>query len=139
MRSSELAEQAGVNVQTLRYYERRGLLPQPERLDSGYRTYGPDAVRIVRFVRHAQRLGFSLEEIDTLLELSAGGPASCEAARELATAKVAELEDKLASVTAMRDSLLRLIDTCGLPRNRRECPLLHAIETDDKPGGPNDE
>ncbi|MGH2862056.1 MAG: MerR family transcriptional regulator [Solirubrobacteraceae bacterium] len=132
MRSSELAEQAGVNVQTLRYYERRGLLPEPERLDSGYRAYGADAVRIVRFVRHAQKLGFSLEEIDTLLDLSAGGPASCEAARELATAKVAELDQKLASVTAMRDSLLRLIDTCVLPRDRRECPLLHAIEADDK-------
>jgi Hg(II)-responsive transcriptional regulator len=139
MRSSELAEQAGVNVQTLRYYERRGLLPQPERLDSGYRAYGADAVRIVRFVRRAQKLGFSLEEIDTLLDLSAGGPASCEAARELATAKVAELDQKLASITAMRDSLLRLIETCALPRGRRECPLLHAIKTDDQPGGPDDE
>ncbi|MDA8069183.1 MerR family transcriptional regulator [Conexibacter sp. DBS9H8] len=139
MRSSELAERAGVNVQTLRYYERRGLLPEPERLDSGYRAYGPDAVQIVRFVRRAQKLGFSLEEIDTLLELSAGGPASCEAARELAGAKVAELDQKLASITTMRDSLLRLIDTCALPRDRRECPLLHAIETEDQPGGTNDD
>lgn len=139
MRSSELAEQAGVNVQTLRYYERRGLLPEPERLDSGYRAYGADAVRIVRFVRRAQKLGFSLEEIDTLLDLCAGGPASCEAARELATTKVAELDQKLASITAMRDSLLRLIDTCALPRNRRECPLLRALETDEQPGGPDEE
>lgn len=139
MRSSELAEQAGVNVQTLRYYERRGLLPEPERLDSGYRAYGPDAVQIVKFVRRAQKLGFSLEEINSLLELSAGGPESCEAARELASAKVAELDQKLASITAMRGSLLRLIDTCALPRDRRECPLLHAIETDDTPGGTDDE
>lgn len=139
MRSSELAERAGVNVQTLRYYERRGLLPEPARLDSGYRAYGADAVRIVRFVRRAQKLGFSLEEIDTLLDLSAGGPESCEAASELATAKVAELDQKLASITAMRDCLLRLIDTCVLPRDRRECPLLHAIENEDKPGGADDE
>ncbi|MGH2884774.1 MAG: MerR family DNA-binding protein, partial [Solirubrobacteraceae bacterium] len=127
------------NVQTLRYYERRGLLPEPERLDSGYRAYGADAVRIVRFVRRAQRLGFSLEEVNTLLELSAGGPASCETARELATAKVAELDQKLACIAAMRDSLLRLIETCALPRDRRECPLLHGIGTDEKPGGPDDE
>jgi MerR family transcriptional regulator, mercuric resistance operon regulatory protein len=134
MRSSELAQRAGVNVQTLRYYERRGLLPEPERLDSGYRAYGAEAVRIVRFVRRAQKLGFSLEEIETLIDLSTGGPASCEVARELATAKVADLDQKLASMTAMRDSLLRLIDTCALPRDRRECPLLHAIETDEEPG-----
>jgi DNA-binding transcriptional MerR regulator len=139
MRSSELAEQSGVNVQTLRYYERRGLLPEPERLDSGYRAYGADAVQIVRFVRRAQKLGFSLQEINTLLELSAGGPASCDAARELASAKVAELDQKLATITAMRDSLLRLIDTCSLPRDRRECPLLHVIETEDTPGDPDDE
>lgn len=139
MRSSELAQQVGVNVQTLRYYERRGLLPEPERLESGYRAYDADAVRIVRFVRRAQKLGFRLEEIDTLLDLSAGGPASCEAARELATAKLAELDEKLASLTAMRESLLRLIDTCGRPRDRRECPLLQAIATYDTPGVPDDE
>ncbi|MGC2192748.1 MAG: MerR family transcriptional regulator [Candidatus Dormiibacterota bacterium] len=72
---------AGVNVQTLRYYERRGILPEPERLDSGYRAYGADAVSIVRFVGRARQLGFSLEEIDSLLDLAAGGPRNCEAAR----------------------------------------------------------
>lgn len=135
MRSSEVAEKAGVNVQTLRYYERRRLLPEPARLTSGYRAYGPDAVRIVRFVRRAQQLGFSLEEIDTLLDLSAGGPRNCDAARALACDKVAQLDEKLGTITAMRDSLLRLIETCALPRARRECPLLHAMDTEEVPGG----
>ncbi|MGH7745381.1 MAG: MerR family DNA-binding protein [Candidatus Dormibacteria bacterium] len=139
MRSSQVAAEAGVNVQTLRYYERRGLLPEPERLDSGYRAYGPDAVRVVQFVRRAQRLGFTLEEIDTLLDLSAGGPRSCDAARALATDKVAQLDEKLASITAMRDSLLRLIDTCALPRNRRECPLLHSMDASEDRGGAQDD
>ena len=74
MRTAEVAATAGVNVQTLRYYERRGLLPAPERLGSGYRSYTPEAVRVVRFVKRSQQLGFTLDEIGSLLELAAGGP-----------------------------------------------------------------
>ncbi|MGH7860876.1 MAG: MerR family transcriptional regulator [Acidimicrobiales bacterium] len=135
MRSSEVAEQAGVNVQTLRYYERRGILPEPARLVSGYRAYGTDAVRIVRFVRQAQGLGFTLEEIDSLLDLGDGGPHSCDAARSLATDKVAQLTAKIVDLAAMRDALLRLVATCALPRERRECPILHAIAIDTHQGG----
>lgn len=128
MRSAQVAAAAGVNLQTLRYYERRGLLAEPERLASGYRVYTPVAVRIVRFVKTAQRLGFTLEEIDSLLDLAAGGPAKCDAARALATEKAAELERKIGNLTAMRDSLLQLIATCERPRSRRHCPLIDAIE-----------
>lgn len=84
-------------MQTLRYYERRGLLPAPARLGSGYRSYDPAAVRTVRFVKRAQRLGFSLVEIDALLDLAAGGPASCDAARAMADEKLAQLEQKIAT------------------------------------------
>ena len=66
---SEAAEQAGVNVQTLRYYERRGLLPKPPRQTSGYREFPDDAVRVVRFIKRAQELGFSLNEVEELLRL----------------------------------------------------------------------
>lgn len=128
MRSSEVASQAGVNVQTLRYYERRGILPEPRRSGSGYRAYDAQAVRTVRFVKRAQQLGFSLEEIDSLLELAAGGPANCDAAKALAIGKIGELEAKIASLSAMRDSLRRLAATCDRSRNKRECPLLEAIE-----------
>lgn len=138
MRSSEVAEKAGVNVQTLRYYERRGILPEPERLGSGYRAYGTDAVRIVRFVRRAQQLGFSLEEIDSLLDLANGGPRSCDAARRMAQEKIAQLDDKIASLTAMRESLTRLVQTCDLSRSRRDCPLIDAMETNTEQGGPVD-
>ncbi len=88
MRTAQVAELAGVNTQTLRYYERRGLLPNPERTRAGYRDYGPDAVRTVRFVKRSQELGFTLTEIETLLVLADGGPDSCEATQHLATEKI---------------------------------------------------
>jgi Hg(II)-responsive transcriptional regulator len=128
MRTGEVAAEAGVNVQTLRYYERRGLLPEPARRDSGYRIYGPDAVRRVRFIKRAQELGFALSEAETLLELASGGPESCDAARGLAEEKICELDRRIADLQAMRDSLRRLAETCANPRHERECPLVHAID-----------
>ncbi len=128
MRSSQVAARAGVNVQTLRYYERRGLLPEPERSGSGYRAYRDDAVRTVKFVKGAQQLGFSLEEIDTLLHLAAGGPANCEAAKALAAEKLDQLEAKIASLTAMRKSLRQLVATCERTPGKRICPLIDALE-----------
>src|ERR671922_171378 len=67
MRTGQVAAEAGVNVQTMRYYERRGLLPEPQRLESGYREYGPDAVRTVRFIKRAQELGFALRDVEAAL------------------------------------------------------------------------
>jgi Hg(II)-responsive transcriptional regulator len=128
MRTGQVADQAGVNVQTLRYYERRGLLPAPQRRASGYRMYGPDAVRVVRFVKRAQQLGFSLDQVESLLELADGGPDSCDGARRLATDKITDLDRRIAELTSMRESLQRLVDTCQRPRQQRECPLLHSIE-----------
>jgi Hg(II)-responsive transcriptional regulator len=131
-----MAAQAGVNVQTLRYYERRGLLPEPDRSESGYRSYDADAVRTVRFVKCAQQLGFSLEEIDTLLHLAAGGPDSCESAKTLASERLAQLDHKIARLTAMRDSLHQLVLTCQRAPDQRECPLLDALESDTEVGEP---
>lgn len=126
-----------MNAQTLRYYERRGLLPEPGRSPSGYRSYGPDAVRIVRFVKRAQELGFSLADVEALLELAGGGPESCESAQAVAAEKIADLEDRIAHLVAMRDSLRSLVATCERPRADRECPLLRALNPDDV--GPDDD
>lgn len=128
MRTGQVAARAGVNVQTLRYYERRGLLPAPTRQASGYRIYGPDAVRVVRFVKRAQQLGFSLDEVESLLELAQGGPDSCDSAHRLAVDKISDLDRRMAHLRAMRESLQRLAATCERPRQQRECPLLHSIE-----------
>lgn len=127
MRTGEVALQTGVNIQTLRYYERRGLLPEPPRRDSGYRLYDDGAVRVVRFVKRAQSLGFSLNEVESLLELAAGGPESCDAALKVARQRIAELDRRIADLRAMRASLRSLVATCERPREQRECPLVHAL------------
>jgi DNA-binding transcriptional MerR regulator len=119
-----------VNPQTLRYYERRRLLPEPERSASGYRAYGPEAVRIVQFVKRAKDLGFSLDDVETLLHLADGGPDSCEGARELATEKIGELDTRIADLQTMRAALARSVQTCEQPRDRRECPILVEISGD---------
>jgi Hg(II)-responsive transcriptional regulator len=129
VRTSEVAAQAQVNTQTLRYYERRGLLPAPERTSSGYRAYTADSVRVVRFVKRAQQLGFTLTDIEELLHLADGGPASCEEAKMMARARIADLQQRIAQLVGMRDALARLVDTCEQPRAERDCPILHEIET----------
>jgi MerR family transcriptional regulator, mercuric resistance operon regulatory protein len=127
MRIGEVAAEAGVNIQTLRYYERRGLLAAPERTGSGYRRYPGDTVRVVRFIKRAQELGFSLRECQELLGLASGEAGGCGAVRRLATRKIADLEARIAALRGMRRSLERLVQTCDGPRARRECPLLEAI------------
>lgn len=130
MRTHEVAERAGVNTQTLRYYERRGLLAEPPRSPAGYRDYPPTAVEVLRFVKRSQELGFTLAEVEQLLELAAGGPRSCEAARTLAEAHIAGLDGKIADLHRMRDSLAALVATCERPRADRSCPLLATLESD---------
>jgi Hg(II)-responsive transcriptional regulator len=129
VRTSEVAAQAQVNTQTLRYYERRGLLPAPERTSSGFRAYTADSVRVVRFVKRAQQLGFTLTDIEELLHLARGGPASCEDAKTMASARIADLQQRIAELVGMRDALARLVDTCDQPRAERDCPILRDIET----------
>jgi len=119
--------EAGVNVQTLRYYERRGLLPEPPRRDSGYRSYGAGSVAAVRFIKRAQEVGFTLSEVEMLLHLAQGGPANCEAVRELAHQKVLDLDRRMESLQAMRASLERLVETCDRPKRGRECPLIETL------------
>jgi|HubBroStandDraft_6_1064221.scaffolds.fasta_scaffold83102_2 Hg(II)-responsive transcriptional regulator len=128
MRTREVADQAGVNSQTLRYYERRGLLAEPPRSSAGYRDYPAQAVQQLRFVKRAQQLGFTLAEIEELLQLAEGGPDSCDRARSLAEAHAAALERKIADLQQIRVGLGELIATCERPRLERSCPLLRAIE-----------
>jgi Hg(II)-responsive transcriptional regulator len=130
MRTSELAARAEVNAETLRYYERRGLLAEPDRSASGYRAYPTEAVQRVRFIKRAQELGFSLADVATLLQLADGGPDSCDQVRALATDKVSDLQERIVDLQAMRDGLVRLVATCEKPRAERECPLLHELSPD---------
>jgi DNA-binding transcriptional MerR regulator len=105
MRTSELASRAAVNPQTLRYYERRGLLAEPDRSTGGYRSYPPEAVRRVRFIKRAQELGFTLTEVETLLDLAGGGPESCDTVRTLAMEKITDLRRRIADLQALQGGL----------------------------------
>ncbi|MFD0364336.1 MerR family transcriptional regulator [Nocardia sp. GCM10030253] len=133
MRSNELASRAGVNVQTLRYYERRGLLAPPPRSPSGYRAYPADAVSVVRFVKRAQDHGFSLDEITDLLHLAEGGPEDCDTVRELAQSRLDQLAARIADLRRMQHALSELVSTCERPRGDRSCPLLHTLKDEGDP------
>jgi DNA-binding transcriptional MerR regulator len=84
---------------------------------------------VVRFVKRAQQLGFTLDDIEDLLHLSDGGPDSCDEARTMARTRIADLQQRIEELAGMRDALARLVDTCDQPRAERHCPILHNIET----------
>ncbi len=128
MTIGRLADQAGVNVETIRYYQRRGLLAQPPRPANGQRRYPPLLVKRVRFIKRAQVLGFTLDEIVGLLDLDEAG--ACSETRELAAGKLHLIESKLADLTAMRRALSKLIRACDSVGNGGTCPIIHALATD---------
>lgn len=132
MRIGEIAAQAGVNAQTLRYYERRGLLGVPQRRPSGYREYPPEAVRVIRFVKRAQELGFTLAEVEDLLRLRTDRRASCVEVRAAASTKIADIDRKLRQLRAMKHALRALVDSCATEGATRTCPILEALD-DERP------
>lgn len=123
----EAARHAGVAVDTVRFYERRGLLPEPPRRPSGYRQYSPESVARLRFIRRAKTLGFSLVEIHDLLSLQTDSPAACRQARDQAQRKLGEVEARLRDLEAIRRSLRRLIDRCEAQSFEPGCPLIAAL------------
>ncbi len=123
---TKAARQAGVNSQTLRYYERRGLLPKPPRRGSGYRDYAPDAVRIVRFIKRAQELGFSLDEIEELVRLRGVRRADRHRVRALAERKIVDIDARIAHLQSMREALAQLVASCH-GGGKAECPIIDAL------------
>ena len=120
----KLAASGGVSVETVRFYQRRGLLPQPTR-DEGIRRYGSDDVRRLRFIKQAQAAGFTLEEIKELLDLDASEDRS--RARELADARVKALDARIVELQRARDALRRLARECG-SGSAGPCPILTSFE-----------
>jgi MerR family transcriptional regulator, copper efflux regulator len=124
----QVARRARVRLDTVRYYERRGLLPPPPRTPAGYRQYAPDTVRRVEFIKRAQGLGFTLEEIEELLSLRVTPGPGCTAVERRARNAIARLDHQLADLQRMRAALARLADACGSHHSTYQCPLLDAIE-----------
>ncbi len=123
----QVAVQCGVGVETIRFYEREGLISQPARPASGFRKYPPDAVRWVRFIQRSKALGFSLREIRELLSLRVDSAATCDAVKERAEAKISDIEKKIGHLREMKQALMKLTVACRGKRSTSECPILEAL------------
>lgn len=126
----DVAKQADCHSETLRYYERRGLVARPPRSVSNYRLYPEDTVRRVRFIRHAQALGFSLKEIKELLSLRAAPKTQCGAVRERAVAKINDVEERIRALRSMKKALEQLVAQCSDRAPISACPILEALDLD---------
>jgi Hg(II)-responsive transcriptional regulator len=127
MTIGQVARRAEVNVETVRFYEREGLLTRPARPRRGFRHYSADVVERVRFIRRAKAVGFTLEEVQQLLSLRATSGAKCEAVRERALSKVAQVEQKLRDLRRLRAALVRLADSCHGECEVDECGILASL------------
>lgn len=123
----ELASRAGVNRETVRYYERRRLLARPSRTMAGYRVFPDDAVDRLRFIKHAQALGFTLDEIRELLGLRLGERSSCDEVRARATRKLSDVDAKIAALKRIRRALGGLAAACEKRHPTAPCPILESL------------
>ncbi len=140
MRIGTAAKWVGVGVETIRFYERQGLINQPPRPSTcGFRSYPSDTVDRIRFIRQAQDLGFSLKEIDELLSLRADPSADCADVRARASAKLEDVNEKIARLNAIQAALQDLIGACpGRGPAARCCSILEALETREVERAPAD-
>ena len=125
-----LARQGGVNLQTIRYYERQGLLPKPPRTAAGYRMFPRETGRRLRFIKRAQELGFSLNEIRELLSLRMKQGAKSTDIRARAQAKIADIDQKIRALQGMKKALRRLAERCDGCSPLAECPILESLDED---------
>lgn len=128
MTIGKLAKRAGVGVETIRFYERKGLIPEPPRRESGYREYGEETVDRVRFIRGAKELGFTLKEIDGLLSLRVDPNSPCEDVNRRVESKIRDIDERIKMLEGIRGSLVRLDAQCQGVGPVSECPILETLE-----------
>jgi len=126
----ELAKQAHVNRETVRYYERRRLLPCPARSISGYRVFSEDALKRLKFIRHAKLLGFSLDEIKELLALRLSSVNACDPVRKRTQLKIRDIERKIQALDGIKRALSQLVRACSRRQGIEECPILDSLAAD---------
>ncbi len=124
----KVAKRAGVNIQSVLFYERRRLVLPARRTDAGYRLYTPEAVRVIRFIKNAQGLGFTLAEIAKLLRLRVGHRVQCGKVKLQSQARLEIVQDKITGLRAMEKVLKRLIRTCAAKGTTASCPILESLE-----------
>lgn len=127
MKIGEIAALAGVPTATVRYYERRRLIAAPPRSSAGYRQYGPETARRLRFIKRAQALGFTLEEIRELVDLRVEEPASCAAVEERTREKIAAVRRKIAELERLEVVLSGVANSCAARMPTAECPVLEML------------
>ena len=123
----KIAKQAGVSVETIRFYERKGLLQEPRRKESGYRQYQEEDVRKLVFIQHAKNLGFSLNEIRDLMSLQTDSRSTSREVKDMAEHKLQDIEEKIKMLQRMRKTLQHLVDKCPGKGPTSECPILDAL------------
>ncbi len=124
----QLAKSAQVNIETVRYYEREGLLPKPMRRVSGYRQYTPETITRLQFIKRSKELGFSLKEISELLALRVDPHTCCADVKQRAEAKITHIKHKIADLRRMQRALVNLTEVCSGQGPTSECPILDALE-----------
>jgi MerR family mercuric resistance operon transcriptional regulator len=133
LKIGEVAERGRVNLQTIRYYERERLLPEAPRLPSGYRMFSEDTVRRVRFIKRAQELGFTLAEIRELLSLRIDRKRSKAEVRNMAKAKIKDIDARIRVLGSMKAALERLTDKCSGHGTTSDCPILESLDSGEEP------
>jgi MerR family mercuric resistance operon transcriptional regulator len=128
----QLAKRTGVTVETIRFYEKRGLVAAPQRSDAGYRRYGPETVKRIRFIQRAKELGFTLSDIGELLALRQEPGSGCADIKLRATYKIEQVDQKMADLARIRAALARMILKCTGRGSLSECPILEELELDDE-------
>ena len=127
----QVAKQTGVTVETVRFYEKQGLIAAPQRTDAGYRQYPLDTVKRVRFIQHAKEVGFTLKDIGELLALRQKPGTSCTDIKLHATQKIEEVDQKIQDLNRIRDALGRMVMKCSGRGDLSECPILEELELDE--------
>jgi MerR family mercuric resistance operon transcriptional regulator len=134
MTIGQLATAAGVNVETVRYYQRRELLAPPERPSGGIGRYPPGALTRLRFIKRSQSLGFSLDDVQALLSLDDGQ--ACSSARKIGEHKLADVRQRIQTLQALESALQKLVAQCSTSRGKVSCPLIEALMRSDAPVSP---
>lgn len=124
-----VSKATGIGIETIRFYEREGLLPKPPRRPSGYREYSPEIVHRIHFIGRAKELGFTLKEIKEFLSFRVDGSKSCADVRRRAQAKMEDVKDKIRHLRSIQNALRRLIQECPGKGPTRECPILESFQT----------
>lgn len=125
------AKEAGVNIETLRYYENIGVIPEPFRSESGYRLYTEEAIQRIRFVKVMQKLGFTLQEIKELLDIKMDSETACRETSHIVHQKIGDVKDKISSLNCILETLKNMERTCSMNKTKEGCPILESLNTED--------